>query len=310
MGMVLSNSKDLDADGDGCYDVSEAGLSDPDGDGLLGDGFNLSDSSSYNFINHIQANSGFGGIGWSDDFEPNFTGQGVDISADGNIVVYGSKVYDGDNGTDSGYAAVYQRSTSGTSSWTLMGEFFGTAANDWFGQTVSINGPGTVIAVGSHRSEPNGGSNRGAVYIYRYNPNSSMWIQDAVVTTTDTTNDEYFGHAVSLNHEGNRLAVGVPNNDDGGSNAGEVKVYQYNSGTSSWDLIGDVNGDSNNDYFGFAVKMNKAGDRFVASAPYGDANGSNSGEASVYQYNGSSWSRLGAVIPGYSSSDYFGTGCY
>ena len=65
--------------------------------------------------------------------------------------------------------------------------------------------------------------------------------------------------------------------------------------------------DSSYDYFGFAVKMNKAGDRFVASAPYGDANGSNSGEASVYQYNGSSWSRVGAVVPGYSSDDYFGT---
>ena len=200
----IVNSKDLDSDGDGCFDVSEAGLSDPDGDGLLGDGFNLSDSSSYNFINHIQANNGFGGIGWSNDFEPNFTGQGVDISADGNIVVYGSKVYDGDNGTDSGYAAVYQRSTSGATSWTLMGEFFGAATNDWFGQTVSINGPGTVIAVGSHRSD-NGVSNRGAVYIYRYNPNSSTWIQDASVTTTDTSSSEYFGHAVSLNHEGNRL---------------------------------------------------------------------------------------------------------
>ena len=30
------NSLDLDSDGDGCYDVSEAGLLDPDKDGLLG----------------------------------------------------------------------------------------------------------------------------------------------------------------------------------------------------------------------------------------------------------------------------------
>ena len=52
----IVNSKDLDSDGDGCFDVAEAGLSDPDGDGMLGDGFNLTDSSAYNFINGSYAN--------------------------------------------------------------------------------------------------------------------------------------------------------------------------------------------------------------------------------------------------------------
>ena len=61
----IVNSKDLDSDGDGCFDVIEAGLSDPDGDGILGDGFSLSDSSSsYNFINGIQASEY---IGWGYD---------------------------------------------------------------------------------------------------------------------------------------------------------------------------------------------------------------------------------------------------
>ena len=52
----IVNSKDLDSDGDGCFDVAEAGLSDPDGDGMLGDGFNLTDSSAYNFINGSYTN--------------------------------------------------------------------------------------------------------------------------------------------------------------------------------------------------------------------------------------------------------------
>ena len=115
------------------------------------------------------------------------------------------------------------------------------------------------------RDEPNGGSDRGAVYVYQYDSATATWTQlGGTVSSTDTSNSDYFGYAVSLNHQGNRLAVGVPYNDDGGSNAGEVRVYQYNSGTSSWDLIGDVNGETSGDYFGFGVKMNKAGDRFVA----------------------------------------------
>ena len=45
---------------------------------------------------------------------PYSIGQGVDISADGNIVIYGARNYDGPPGsTDSGHAAVYQRTSTG-----------------------------------------------------------------------------------------------------------------------------------------------------------------------------------------------------
>ena len=288
----IINSKDLDSDGDGCFDVSEAGLSDPDGDGILGDGFNLSDSSSYNFINGIQASEY---IGWGYDASnvyPYYNGQGVDLSADGNTVVFGSLYSDPNGIDDAGRAAVYKRTPNGTTSWTLSGSFSGDSSSDHFGKSVSINGDGSIVAVGAHRDEPNGGSDRGAVYVYQYNSATATWTQlGGTVSSTDTSNSDYFGYAVSLNHQGNRLAVGVPYNDDGGSQAGEVRVYQYNSGTSSWDLIGDVNGETSGDYFGFGVKMNKAGDRFVASAPYGDVKDSNGGEIAVYQYDGSSWSK-------------------
>jgi hypothetical protein len=54
--------------------------------------------------------------------------------------------------------------------------------------------------------------------------------------------------------------------------------------------------------------MNKAGDRFVASAPYGDVSAySNNGEIAVYQYDGSSWSKLGSAMPGHSANNtYYG----
>ena len=63
----------------------------------------------------------------------------------------------------------------------------------------------------------------------------------------------------------NRIAVGVPFDDDSGTNRGSIIVYQYNTSTSSWDNIGQVVGKQSYGYFGFGVKMNKAGDRFVAS---------------------------------------------
>ena len=103
---------------------------------------------------------------------------------------------------------------------------------------------------------------------------------------TGSGNSDFIGASLSLNHKGNRIAVGVPNDDDSGSNRGSIIVYQYNTSTSSWDNLGQVVGKQNSGYFGFGVKMNKAGDRFVASAPYDDQVKTNGGTMRVYQYGG------------------------
>ncbi|MEL0311743.1 MAG: hypothetical protein VW970_06730, partial [Candidatus Poseidoniales archaeon] len=304
----IVNSKDLDSDGDGCFDVTEAGLSDPDGDGILGDGFNLTDSSAYNFINGSYANE-YAGQGNTGDLAPYNIGQGVDISADGNIVIYGAREYDGPPGnSNSGHAAVYQRTNTGAASWTLIGDFYGDSNDDYFGQSVSINGRGDIVAIGAHYDEPIGGSNRGAVYIYKYNSATASWSLLGGAPLTGSGDSDYFGTSLSLNHKGDRIAIGVPFDDDSGTNRGSVIVYQYNSGTESWDNIGQVVGKQSNGYFGFGVKMNKAGDRFVASAPYDDQVRTNGGTMRVYQYvSGTTWNQVGADMGGYSTSDYYGT---
>ena len=304
----IVNSKDLDSDGDGCFDVAEAGLSDPDGDGMLGDGFNLTDSSAYNFINGSYANE-YAGRGYTGDLAPNNIGQGVDISADGNIVIYGARDYGGSpGGSNSGHAAVYKRTPTGATSWSLIGDFYGDNSSDYFGQSVSINGKGDIVAIGAHYDEPSGGSNRGAVYVYQYNSATASWSLLGGAPLTGSGNSDYFGTSLSLNHQGNRIAVGVPFDDDSGTDRGSIIVYQYNTSTSSWDNIGQVVGKQSYGYFGFGVKMNKAGDRFVASAPYDDQVLSNGGTMRVYQYGGgTTWNQVGADMRGYSTSDYYGT---
>ena len=134
------------------------------------------------------------------------------------------------------------------------------------------------MAIGAHYDEPSGGSNRGAVYIYQYNSATASWSLLGGAPLTGSGNSDYFGTSLSLNHQGNRIAVGVPFDDDSGTNRGSIIVYQYNTSTSSWDNIGQVVGKQNSAYFGFGVKMNKAGDRFVASAPYDDQFGSDVGQ--------------------------------
>ena len=54
--------------------------------------------------------------------------------------------------------------------------------------------------------------------------------------------------------------------------------------------------------------MNKAGDRFVASAPYDDQVRTDGGTMRVYQYvSGTTWNQVGADMGGYQTNDYYGT---
>ena len=94
------------------------------------------------------------------------------------------------------------------------------------------------MAIGAHYDEPSGGSNTGAVYVYQYNSATASWSLLGGAPLTGSTNSDYYGTSLSLNHQGNRIAVGVPRDDDGGSERGSIIVYQYNSNTSSWDNLG------------------------------------------------------------------------
>ena len=272
-------------------------------------GFDLSDSSSYNFINGSQNEQRVGQSPHSITSEDWDNGQALDISADGNIVIYGAMSHDGTSiGANSGKAAVYKRTPTGASSWTLIGDFYGDNANDYFGRSVSINGNGDIIAVGASRDAPNGVTDRGAVYIYQYNSNTDSWTQLGSTLSGDGDNDR-FGVSVSLNYDGTRVAVGSWFDDDNGSNSGSVKVYQYDSATSELDPIGQVSGpDGATTYFGFGLKMNKSGSRFVASAILDDEFGTDRGTMRVYQYDGdTTWTKVGNGMGGYSNSDYYGT---
>jgi hypothetical protein len=302
----IVNSKDLDSDGDGCFDVTEAGLSDPDGDGILGNGLDLSDSTSYNFINGNYQNQYLGNsYNSNNSLRPRYLGQGVDISADGNTVIYGAREYDGPPGnSDSGHAAVYQRTNTGAASWTLLGEFFGVSSGDLLGFSVSISGDGKTVAFGAFKEE-SGGTERGAAYVYKYNSATASWTLLGGAPLRGISNYDWFGHSVSLNNNGSRLTVGAPR--EGNGYDGYVKTYQYDVDNDQWNELGRVDG-ANDDRFGYAVQMNKSGNRFVVSAPYGDPpSGNTLGEMFVYEYTpsgASSWTLVGSPM-GPDSGNYY-----
>ena len=113
------------------------------------------------------------------------------------------------------------------------------------------------------------------------------------------------GNSVSLNSDGDRVAIGARYNDGTGSSAGHVRIYSWNG--SSWNQLGgDINGEAANDNFGTFVSMNSDGNTVAVGARFNDGNGSDAGHVRIFNWNGSNWVQLGSDIDGEAASDLSG----
>jgi hypothetical protein len=90
---------------------------------------------------------------------------------------------------------------------------------------------------------------------------------------------------------------------------GQVRVYQWNSGSESWEQKGqDIDGEAKNDFSGYSVSISADGNTIAIGAYLNDRNGSNSGQTRVFQWNGSSnsWEQKGQDIDGEANGDWSG----
>ena len=226
-----------------------------------------------------------------------FSGISVSINADGDRVAIGASANDG-NGSASGHVRVYEYSGG---SWSQLGsDIDGEAVYDNFGSYISMNSDGDRVAIGATGNDGNG-SYSGHVRVYEYSGGS--WSQLGSDIDGEDAGD-YSGR-VSMNSDGDRVAIGASGNDGNGSASGHVRVYEYSGG--SWSQLGsDIDGEAVYDNFGSYISMNSDGDRVAIGAVDNDGNGSNSGHVRVFSWNGSSWTQLGSDIDGEAAGDGFG----
>jgi hypothetical protein len=274
--------KGLDIDGEAAYDYSGYSVS------LSSDGTTVAIGAYGHASNagHVRVYA-WNGSGWVQkgadiDGEAafNFSGHSVSLSSDGTTVAIGAHFNDG-NGSDAGHVRVYEWNGSG---WVQKGaDIDGEAANDRSGYSVSLSSDGTTVAIGAHFNDGNG-SDAGHVRVYAWN--GSGWVQKGADIDGEAANDQS-GYSVSLSSDGTTVAIGARVNDgnDGTAiNAGHVRVYEWNSGTSSWDQKGaDIDGEAAYDYSGSSVSLSSDGTTVAIGAIYNDGNGNNSaGHVRVY----------------------------
>ncbi|MBL4707032.1 MAG: T9SS type A sorting domain-containing protein, partial [Flavobacteriales bacterium] len=158
-----------------------------------------------------------------------------------------------------------------------------------------------ILAIGADGNDGNG-NDAGHVRVYKFI--GGVWTQQGSDIDGEAANDNS-GYSVSLSEDGLIVAIGAPENDGNGANAGHVRVYEFIGG--AWiQQGGDIDGEIANDYSGTSVSLSSDG-LTVAIGAYGNSgNGVATGHVRVYKFVGGVWTRQGLDIDGEAAFDLSG----
>ncbi len=220
---------------------------------------------------------------------------GRSLSLSGDRVAIGAPDSDG-GGSSKGQVRVYEWSGS---AWAQLGaDINGEKHFDEAGTSVSLSGD--RLAVGAaYNSEDL--ERAGHVRVFEWN--GSAWAQLGE-DIDGQAEEEWSGFSVSLS--GDRLAIGAPGFEGGGTDRGHARVYEWSG--SAWTQLGaDIDGNGEADYDDFGHSVSLFGDRVAVGAPRNNAGGPERGLVRVYEWSGSSWSQLGGDIEGEANDDASGS---
>ena len=199
-------------------------------------------------------------------------GDGVDMNADGTIIIVGGNRFS----SNTGRAFVYKYINS---AWTQLGQtIVGSGTNVYCGAYTAINAAGDIIAVSSTYTDVTY-TDSGSVTVYKYNTGSSLWVQLGQTLNGPAIN-AHFGNEIELNADGYTIVIG-------NADLNQCFVYRYN-GTSTWNQLGNTIAGATGDVIGLTVDINEAGD-IVAL-------GTLPTTIKIYSLVGSTWTILGNVI--------------
>ena len=224
-------------------------------------------------------------------------GYSIATNAEGTRIIVGAPRKDISAKSDAGGVKVFEFSNG---AWTQVGsEFQGADPNDNVGFAVAMTRNGRRIAYsrGKNIGSANA-SDKGSVFVYDWN-GSSWTIVGA--SMNGSTNGDQFGYSMAFNEDGSRIVVGAPGNDNGGSDAGQVRTFEWN-GTVWMPTGSDLDGPSASDRFGNDLDLSKNGNTLVVGAPFYN----NTGRVVAYKWTSGNWS-TNQTWNGSASTERFGS---
>jgi len=223
--------------------------------------------------------------------------QSLSLSSNGDILAVSAHRED-TNGTNTGAVYTFTRSSN---TWFPQAFIKNTLplAYENFGQSVSLSGDGTVLAVGSPgndsnatgiNGDPTNTSANGSGTAYLFTFDGSNWVQEAFIKASNTETSDLFGSSVTLSYDGSILAIGSIEEDSNAtglngnetdnsiSNSGAVYLFKRISGNWALQAYMKSSVTGNNAYFGVSIDLSPNGETLSIGA-----RGENGGGA-VYLY--------------------------
>jgi len=169
-----------------------------------------------------------------------------------------------------------------------------------FGTSMRVSGDGTRLVVGDIMTG-NTLTDGGCIYVFCYSTTGTSWVQEAKLYPNVRTLGSRFGWSVSINHDGSKIIVGAPydnnkNNETDVPGCGAAYIFERTNTTWNQTKILKTNTLVTNDKFGYAVDINESGNRVIVGAPQKTSPPApegksfvGAGAAYIFNYSNSSW---------------------
>jgi len=220
---------------------------------------------------------------------------GWSVSVSGDVAVVGAWG-DDDKPCNSGSAHIFERNQGGPDKWGQVTKLVASdgAGGDEFGHSVSVSGD--VAVVGALEDD-----GKGSAYVYRRNGTS--WVEQPKLVASDGAGGDEFGCSVSVS--GDVAVIGAQDDDDNGAKSGSAYVFRRNGTTWVQQANLLAPDGAAGDCFGCSVSV--SGDVVVVGACGDDDNGSYSGSAYVFRWNGAVWVQQAKLLASDGAADdWFG----
>ena len=146
-------------------------------------------------------------------------GRGLDINADGTIIVVGAPSFSG-SPVFAGTAYVFEDLTGSPITTTELTRPNPTSFSN-FGEDVVISGDGRTIVVGARQASDDGFV-FGNVFVYEKQGSPGVWTNVFTISNPDAA-DQNFGISVAVDRIGDKIVIG--DQDSGGVGVGKAYVY-------------------------------------------------------------------------------------
>jgi len=194
---------------------------------------------------------------------------GLCVAFDGDIALIGSR-HDDDNGSDSG-SVYFFRYDPGSGSWTEEAKLFASdgSADDYFGTSVSLDLTSNVALIGSPADDDNGAKS-GSAYVFRYDPGTESWVEEAKLLASDGKAKDGFG-SVAVNGNIALVGAGQYGMISGGTGPGAAYLFNYDPGSGTWSQGSKLLASDGNKNDGFGMDVAISGNVSLVGAAYSNS---------------------------------------